>query len=408
MKNVLVGQSGGPTAVINSSLYGVISEALAHTSDVDVVYGLINGIEGIFEDRIINLSDDMTPEERELLLTTPGAFLGSCRYKLPADADDPVYARIFEKFAAWEIAYFFYIGGNDSMDTVHKLSAYAERIGSPVRILGLPKTVDNDLVHTDHTPGFGSAAKFVAASVREICIDASVYTKPAVTIVEIMGRHAGWLTAASALARQFEGDNPLLIYLPETPFSLSDFTARIRQCLKQQSAVVVCISEGIKDAHGTFICEYGQEAAPLDTFGHKKLSGAGKFLEEHLINTLGIKARSVEFNVSQRASSIYQSKTDVDEAVVSGRFAVEQALAGGATGMMVGFTRLSDEPYRIACHLHPAAEICNREQTVPIDWICSDGTDVTEEMLRYLSPLIQGETETPMENGVPKFVYRRF
>lgn len=407
MKNVLVGQSGGPTAVINSSLYGVITASLARTDEVDVVYGLINGIEGIFEDRILNLSDDLSEEDRELLVTTPGAYLGSCRYKLPSDLNDPVYALIFEKFAKWEIAYFFYIGGNDSMDTAHKLSAYAEKIGSPVRILGLPKTVDNDLVHTDHTPGFGSAAKYVAATVREIAIDASVYTKPAVTIVEIMGRHAGWLTAASALARQFEGDNPLLIYLPEAPFSLSDFTEQVKDCLQKKSAVVVCISEGIKDADGTFICEYGQGDALVDTFGHKKLTGAGKYLEEYLIDTLGIKARSVELNVCQRASSIYQSLTDVNEAIASGKFAVDSAI-NGHTGMMVGFTRVSDEPYALSYHLHPAAEICNQERVVPQEWICGDGTDVSEEMLVYLRPLIQGETVTPMADGLPQFAYRRY
>lgn len=279
MKNVIVGQSGGPTAVINGSLYGVVSEALKKTDVIEIVYGMINGIEGFLHDEIMEMNPLVATGELELLKTTPGAYLGSCRFKLPEDLTDPVYPVLFEKFKDKNIGYFFYIGGNDSMDTVSKLSRYAESIQSDVRIIGIPKTIDNDLVETDHTPGFASAAKYVATTVREISIDASVYdNKKSVTIVEIMGRHAGWLTAASALARKFEGDNPVLIYLPEVAFNQDDFIEKVKHSLETTSNLIVCISEGIHDENGTFICEYSNDVG-VDTFGHKMLTGSGKYLE---------------------------------------------------------------------------------------------------------------------------------
>ena len=275
-KNAVVGQSGGPTAVINASLYGTVYEALNREDEIGTVYGMINGTEGFLNDQVMDMAPLEESKELELIRTTPGSYLGSCRYKLPEDLNDPVYPQLFARFEAYNIGYFFYIGGNDSMDTVSKLSRYAEKISSDIRVIGIPKTIDNDLVETDHTPGFGSAAKYVASTVREIAIDASVYdNKKSVTIVEIMGRHAGWLTAASALARKFEHDNPVLIYLPETDFDQDAFIEKVRTSLETTPNLVVCISEGIHDNTGTFICEYSNDVG-TDTFGHKmfrKISG---------------------------------------------------------------------------------------------------------------------------------------
>ena len=292
MKNLIVGQSGGPTAVINSSLYGVVSEALSQPS-IGKVYGMINGIEGFLKGTILDFEETLFAHDLEKLKTTPGAYLGSCRYKLPEDLEDPVYPVLFQKFEELNIGYFFYIGGNDSMDTVSKLSRYAEKIQSDIRVIGEPKTIDNDLIMTDHTPGFGSAARYVASTVREIVIDANVYETKSVTIVEIMGRHAGWLTAASALARKSVGDNPLLIYLPETDFDEEAFLKKVNSCFEKNPNVIVCVSEGIHDKSGTFICEYDNSVG-TDTFGHKMLAGCGKYLENLVRNRLGVKARSVE------------------------------------------------------------------------------------------------------------------
>jgi 6-phosphofructokinase len=339
--NLLVGQSGGPTAVINGSLYGVVSEGLANP-EIDNVIGMVNGIEGFLADHTIDMAPLKENGELERIRTTPGSYLGSCRYKLPENLSDPVYPELFQKFTEKEISYFFYIGGNDSMDTVSKLSRYAATVGSDIRIIGVPKTIDNDLVLTDHTPGYGSAAKYVASTVREIAIDASVYdNKPSVTIVEIMGRHAGWLTAASVLARKFEGDNPVLIYLPEVAFSPDAFIEKVKEKLTKTSNLVVCISEGINDGNGTFVCELASDVG-TDTFGHKMLTGSGKYLENLVKEKLGIKVRSVELNVCQRCSSSCLSATDLDEAAASGRFAVSAAL-DGETGKMINFIRKSSE-----------------------------------------------------------------
>ena len=311
--NLLVGQSGGPTAVINGSLYGVVSEGLANP-EIDNVIGMVNGIEGFLADHTIDMAPLKENDKLERIRTTPGSYLGSCRYKLPEDLSDPIYPELFQKFTEKEISYFFYIGGNDSMDTVSKLSRYAATVGSDIRIIGVPKTIDNDLVLTDHTPGYGSAAKYVASTVREIAIDASVYdNKPSVTIVEIMGRHAGWLTAASVLARKFKGDNPVLIYLPEVAFSPDAFIEKVKEKLTKTSNLVVCISEGINDGNGTFVCELASDVG-TDTFGHKMLTGSGKYLENLVKEKLGIKVRSVELNVCQRCSSSCLSATDLDEA----------------------------------------------------------------------------------------------
>ena len=295
------------------------------------------------------------------------------------------------------------------MDTVSKLSRYAATVGSDIRIIGVPKTIDNDLVLTDHTPGYGSAAKYVASTVREIAIDASVYdNKPSVTIVEIMGRHAGWLTAASVLARKFEGDNPVLIYLPEVAFDQDVFLKNLEKAFEKNCNLIVCVSEGIHDADGTFICEYDSSVG-TDTFGHKMLAGCGKYLENLVRSRLGVKARSVELNVSQRCSASLISATDQKEAITAGKFGVQAAL-NGETGKMVSFIRQTDSEgnYQMVCGLEDVNAICNEEKTVPLTWITSDGHDVTEDFIRYARPLIQGNIEVPLgEDGLPKFVYRK-
>lgn len=405
-KNAVVGQSGGPTAVINASLYGTVYEALNREDEIGTVYGMINGIEGFLNDQVMDMAPLEESEELELIRTTPGSYLGSCRYKLPEDLNDPVYPQLFARFEAYNIGYFFYIGGNDSMDTVSKLSRYAEKISSNIRVIGIPKTIDNDLVETDHTPGFGSAAKYVASTVREIAVDASVYdNKKSVTIVEIMGRHAGWLTAASALARKFEHDNPVLIYLPETDFDQDAFIEKVRTSLETTPNLVVCISEGIHDNTGTFICEYSNDVG-TDTFGHKMLTGSGKYLENLVKERLGVKVRSVELNVCQRCSSSMLSKTDQKEAIASGAYGVKAAL-NGASGKMVAFERLDGDDYQIDYVLKDVNVICNQEKCVPVTWITADGSDVTEDFIRYARPLIQGEVTVPTEDGVPKFAYRK-
>ena len=406
MKNMIVGQSGGPTAVINGSLYGVVSEGFKHPESIEHVYGMINGIEGFLSNQIMDMHPLLKNGDLELIRTTPGSYLGSCRYKLPEDLNNPVYPELFQKFEDYNIGYFFYIGGNDSMDTVSKLSRYAAKIQSPIRVIGVPKTIDNDLVETDHTPGFGSAAKFVATTVREIAIDASVYdNKKSVTIVEIMGRHAGWLTAASALARKFEGDNPVLIYLPEVAFNQEDFLEKVKKALETTPNLVVCVSEGINDGNGTFICEFASDVG-VDTFGHKMLTGSGQYLENLIKEKLGVKVRSVELNVSQRCSSSCLSKTDLDEADHSGAFAVNAAL-NGETGKMISFVRTNTSPYELSFSTADVNIICNQEKAVPLSWITKDGSDVTDEFIRYAAPLIQGSVDVPTENGLPLFAFRK-
>ncbi|WP_124066785.1 6-phosphofructokinase [Clostridium sp. E02] len=402
-KNAIVGQSGGPTAVINASLYGIIKEGMAH-EEIDQVYGMINGIEGFMSGHYINLTKELTLEELEILKLTPSAYLGSCRYKLPDDLTSPFYSALFEKFRESNIGYFFYIGGNDSMDTVSKLSRYAASNGSDIRFIGIPKTIDNDLVLTDHTPGFGSAAKYVANTVREIVLDSSVYQQKSVTIVELMGRHAGWLTASSSLARKYEGDNPLLIYLPETSFDFEQFTSDVETALSKTNSVIICISEGLSDARGKFICEYADEAQ-LDTFGHKMLTGSGKILENFVRNHFGVKARSIELNVNQRCSGMMTSATDITESIEAGKEGIKAAL-NGITGMMIAFKRICNSPYQMECICVDVNQVCNQEKLFPSEWISKHGTDVTLEFETYALPLIQGELERKMDKGRPVYLYR--
>lgn len=406
-KNIIIGQSGGPTAVINASLYGAISEAFRQNTAIDTVYAMENGVEGLLNKKISNLGPLKNSHELELIKTTPGSYLGSCRYKLPLDLSDPVYPLMFEIFEAYNIGYFIYIGGNDSMDTVSKLSKYARTINSPIRFIGVPKTIDNDLVHTDHTPGFGSAAKYVATTVREISIDASVYaTKKSVTIVEIMGRHAGWLTGAGALARMYPGDNPKMVYLPEVAFTEEAFIEKLKDVLKETPNVVVCVSEGINDGNGTFICEIENDVV-VDNFGHKMLTGSGKYLENLVKARLGIKVRSIELNVPQRCSSSCLSEIDHLESIQAGSIGVKKAIQG-ETGVMICFERdMTQDKYHINYTTQDVTVICNQEKTVPPSFINESGNDVTDLFLDYAKPLIQGNVSIPTVDGLPEFAYRK-
>jgi len=404
-KNILVGQSGGPTAVINSSLYGVLVEGKAHSEAIDQVLGMINGINGLLEDRIMNLSE-LEDDKAKLLRTTPAAYLGSCRYKLPSDLADPVYPIIFDKLKQYNIGYFLYIGGNDSMDTVSKLSRYGATIDSDIRFIGVPKTIDDDLIMTDHTPGYGSAAKFVASMVRQMVLDAEVYNTKSVNIIEIMGRAAGWLTAASVLARKFEDDNPAMIYLPETNFDVEEMLIKLKKLIDTKKNVVICVSEGIHDKDGKLICEYEQEVS-TDVFGHKNLTGSGKTLENIIKARLGVKVRSVELNITQRANAVEASLTDVNEAQQCGQEGVKMAI-NGETGLMVSMQRVSDAPYTIEYKGVDVNLVCNQEKMVPQEWITNEGTDIGPEFIKYARPLIQGESLPPMEDGLPVLLYRKY
>ena len=400
-KNAVVGQSGGPTAVINASLYGTVYEALNREDEIGTVYGMINGIEGFLNDQVMDMAPLEESKELELIRTTPGSYLGSCRYKLPEDLNDPVYPQLFARFEAYNIGYFFYIGGNDSMDTVSKLSRYAEKISSDIRVIGIPKTIDNDLVETDHTPGFGSAAKYVASTVREIAIDASVYdNKKSVTIVEIMGRHAGWLTAASALARNDYNTAPHFIYLPEVAFDKEQFLTDIRNKLKTLNNVIVAVSEGIRDKNGDYITA---SKAVADQFGHQQLSGAGKALEFLVKENIGVKVRSIEINVLQRCASHLASATDQSEAFALGEHAVLLA-EEGVTASMVTLTRTSNTPYAVAYDHAPIRGIANEAKSIPREWINAHGNDIRQELYNYLYPLIQGEVSLTYQNGVPVYM----
>ena len=399
-KNILVGQSGGPTAVINASLYGIIKEAAAHSEQIGSVYGMINGIEGFLSGHIMDLSKELSDEDLELLRLTPAAYLGSCRYKLPENLDASVYTLLFEKFEQLNIGAVFYIGGNDSMDTALKLSQYAASIGSDVRVIGVPKTIDNDLCLTDHTPGFGSAAKYIASTILEIAHDTFSYPVPSVTIIEIMGRDAGWLTSASALARNEYNTAPHLIYLPEAPFDTAQFLADVKELLKKQNTVIVAVSEGIRDKNGNYISAASQTT---DGFGHSHLSGAGKALENFVTSNIDIKVRSIEINVLQRSGAHISSATDLTESFELGHHAVELA-EEGVTGCMVTLKRLSSNPYKVAYGHENVAKIANEIRSVPREWINEAGNDVLPPMYEYLRPLIIGEPDIRYKNGLPDYM----
>lgn len=401
-KNCMVAQSGGPTVAINASLAGVIA-GVAGSSVYHTIYGSLNGITGILNNDFINLTELMEKDADNLtrLAQTPAMYLGSCRYKLPnyLDDDSP-YVFIFKQFADYNIEAFFYIGGNDSMDTVLKLSEYGKRIGSPVRIIGIPKTIDNDLCETDHTPGFGSAAKYIASSLLEIAHDTFIYAVKSVTIVEIMGRDAGWLTAASALARNSYNTAPHLIYLPEVPFDSEDFLLDVKRLLFERNNVIVAVSEGIRDASGNYISASEQS---VDTFGHSQLSGAGKTLEFLVKEKLGVKVRSVEINVLQRCAAHLASKTDLDESFALGKKAVALS-EEGVTASMVTLERVSNDPYEVAYGYAEIKHIANEARSIPLDWISPSRNDIEQPLIDYLAPLIVGEMPITYQNGLPVYM----
>ena len=401
MKNLLVAQSGGPTAAINATVAGVITEALT-SGQVDGIWGAVNGIKGVLEERFVDLREKIQGTgDLDLLCQTPAAALGSCRFKLKDPAvDDSQFARIVEIFRKHDIKYFIYAGGNDSMDTVDKLSAYCREKGmDDIHVIGAPKTIDNDLVGTDHCPGFGSAAKYIGVTFAELERDCHVYDTKAVTIVEVMGRNAGWLTAASALARNNGGKGPNLIYLCEPAFSIEGFLEDVKRELETNDSVLVAISEGIKDKNGVYISESVQSGA-VDTFGHSYIAGSARVLEEAVRSRIGCKVRSIELNLMQRCAAHVASRTDIQESRMLGMTACHLALER-KTGLMAAVERISDEPYQVRFTGIPVCSVANQEKKVPEDYINAAGNDVTEKMMSYLRPLIQGEAPVIYKNGIP-------
>ncbi len=398
-KNCIVAQSGGPTVAINASLAGVIKGVI--DSDLyDKIYGSIHGIQGVLSNNFKDLTD-ASDDFIDALKKTPAMYLGSCRFKLPdMEEDIATYEKIFSIFEEMNIGAFFYIGGNDSMDTVAKLSKYAEQIGSSIKIAGIPKTIDNDLVETDHTPGFGSAAKYIASCVREMAYDTYIYNIESVLIIEIMGRDAGWLTAASALARTTFSQAPHLIYLPEKVFDKAKFIEDIKQVMQHNKNVIVAVSEGIRDKEGNYI---SATDAAADKFGHAQLSGTGKCLEHLVKECLGVKVRSVEINVLQRCAAHLSSGTDLEESFLLGATAVKLTEEDNSS-FMTTILRTSDSPYSVEISSVPVSRVANLAKSVPDDFINEAGNDVTDKMLNYLSPLVMGEVDTDYQDGITSYL----
>ena len=395
----IFGQSGGPTAVINASAYGVIRTAL-DVEDITKVYGASHGIKGVLEDKLF-VMDEEDPEELRLLLHTPSSELGSCRYKIAdPEKDDTDYKRILEIFKKYNVRYFFYNGGNDSMDTCSKISRYMESVGYECRVMGVPKTIDNDLYGTDHCPGFASAAKYIATSCMEINKDARVYDNGMITVVEIMGRHAGWLAASAALAAEF-GSGPDLIYLPECDFDMDRFLADIDAIYKKTGKVLVAVSEGIHYADGSFVSE--AKASATDGFGHAQLGGLASMLAQLIKNHTGAKVRGIELSLLQRCGAHLASKTDIEEAFNAGKEAVEQAV-NGETGKMVAFEReYVDDKYTCKMVLLPLSAVANYEKKIPMEWINDAHNGLRHEFIEYVLPLIQGEPELPLVCSLPRY-----
>lgn len=400
MKNMIIGQSGGPSPAINASLAGAVQCAMA-CGEMGHVYGMVHGLEGLLQRQIICISDQIgEARDFELLMHTPAMALGSCRYKLPKKPNE-TYELVLQIFREYNIGYFFYCGGNDSMDTIANLSAYFRSQNEDIKCIGIPKTVDNDLVGTDHTPGFGSAARFVAASFSEIMIDSMVYPAPSITVVEVMGRNAGWLTASSVLARAHGFTGPHLIYLPEVPFDPDDFVHRVKDLQKTEPHVLVAVSEGIRwKENGRYVSE--KDSGVVDMFGHVSLGGVADVLKTLAMDKLNIKGRSVEPSVLQRVAMHLASGTDLAEAQQVGITAVETALVG-KTDVMICIKRVSNHPYLVRYDTAPLADVANHERCVPLEWICDNGANVTEEMEEYLRPLFRGETHVRYEDGLPRF-----
>lgn len=399
--NVIVGQSGGPTAVINSSLVGVYKTA--KDLGAPVVYGMLNGVQGLLSERYVDLSSHIQSDlDIELLKRTPSSFLGSCRFKLPEpEVGNEVFEKIFDILKKLDIQYFFYIGGNDSMDTIKKLSDYAQMIQSAICFMGIPKTIDNDLNVTDHTPGFGSAAKYIASITKEIIRDGLVYDIDSVTIIEIMGRNAGWLAGAAALAKGEDCEGPDLIFLPEVDFDLDQFIEKVRNLQEKKRSVVIAVSEGIRLADGRYVAELSADLGGEDAFGHKILTGAATYLSREIGRRIGCKSRAIEFNTLQRCASHIVSRVDITEAFQVGGAAVKAALEG-ETGKMVILKRVSEDPYICVTDTFDVHEIANVEKKVPRGWINESGDYVTEEFEHYVRPLIQAELTPVMVDGLPR------
>lgn len=407
-RNIIVGQSGGPTSVINSSLAGVYKTAKER--GFDKVYGMLHGVQGLLDEKYVDLSTQIHSDiDIELLKRTPSAYLGSCRYKLPEIHENPeIYEKLFEIMDKLDIETFIYIGGNDSMDTIKKLSDYAIVKGHSQKFLGVPKTIDNDLALTDHTPGFGSAAKYIAASTKEIIRDALglTYNKEMITIIEVMGRNAGWLTGATALAKTEECEGPDAIYLPEATFDIDKFLQTVKNILEKKKSIVIAVSEGIKLADGRYVCELSGGGEYVDAFGHKQLQGTASYLASFLGAEIGCKTRSVEFSTLQRSASHMASRVDIDEAFMVGGAAVKAADEGD-TGKMVVIDRISDDPYQSAAGIYDVHRIANHEKVVPRSWMNKDGNYVTDEFINYIEPLIQGDYQPFMVNGLPQHLVLR-
>ena len=400
-KNVIVGQSGGPTAVINASLAGVYKTA--KDMGADTIYGMRYGIQGLLEKKIVDLGEKIRNDmDVELLKRTPASFLGSCRYKIAdPELDDTDYKRILEVFKKHDVRYFFYNGGNDSMDTCNKINQYMQSVGYECRVMGVPKTIDNDLFGTDHCPGYASAAKYIATSIMEVYQDAHVYDKGMIVVVEIMGRHAGWLAAASALASEY-GAGPDLIYLPETDFSMPKFIEDVKKVYNATGNCIVAVSEGIHYEDGGFVSE--AKVAANDGFGHAQLGGLATILAEVLKEETGAKVRGIELNLLQRCAAHLASETDIEESYMAGKVAVENAV-NGINGRMIGFERgIQNGKYACRTKLVPLVEVANVEKKIPREWINEEGNGVNHQFIEYALPLIQGEPELPKQDSLPRFV----
>ena len=396
--SAIIGQSGGPSAVINASAYGVIKTALDCES-ITKVYGANHGITGVLDDRLM-IMDEEDPKELEKLLYTPSSALGSCRYKIAdPDVDDTDYKRILEIFRKYNVRYFFYNGGNDSMDTCNKISRYCAKMGYECRVFGVPKTIDNDLFGTDHCPGFASAAKYIATSLMEVSRDSRVYDVGQVTIVECMGRHAGWLTAAACLGNLY-GDGPDLIYLPEVDFDMDQFLADVKRVYEAKHNCLVAVSEGVHYADGSFVSE--AKTSGTDGFGHAQLGGLAARLAAVVKAATGAKVRGIELSLLQRCGSHVASATDIEESFNSGKIAVESAVSG-VTGKMVGFRCDRTNGYRCEYVLFDLMDVANAEKKVPLEWITPEHNGVTRDFVDYCLPLIAGETKQPKINGLPDF-----
>ena len=399
--NVIVGQSGGPTSVINSSLVGVYKTA--KDRGAKKVYGMVHGIKGLLDRQYVDLSDHIKSDlDIDLLKRTPSSFLGSCRFKLPEIKEGKeVYDKIFEILKELDIEAFFYIGGNDSMDTIKKLSDYAILISSDIKFMGVPKTIDNDLACTDHTPGFGSAAKYIAAATKEIIRDGLVYDYPTITILEVMGRNAGWLTAATALSKGEDCEGVDLIYLPEVAFDIDKFMTKVKALNQNGRSIVIAVSEGIKLADGRYVFELTEHVEFVDAFGHKQLQGSAKFLADKIGNELGVKSRAIELSTLQRCAAHMTSRVDITEAFQVGGAAVKAAFDGD-TGKVVVLDRVSDDPYICTTSTQDVHKIANVEKKVPLEWITEDNTFVSDELIHYIRPLIQAELSPVMVDGLPR------